>query len=433
MFVCTHCDTQYKKWEGRCAECGKWSTIVNESEASVINNSSAELVKLTDVSQQETKRVQTNIPAIDELLGGGITQGSLSLLGGEPGVGKSTLLLQFSQKLKGHILYVCGEESPQQIAERAQRLQINNEELSFLTDTTLETIIETASRIKPTLLIIDSIQTIYSNDVDSEKAVLNHQRITAAKLMRLAKNEGVTIIVTSQITKDGSVAGPKTVEHLVDTVLYLEGDKTRNLRILRVNKNRFGTTDDVAIFEMTPRGLDIIQDPSGIFLENENKKFPGSVVTATLEGSKVFLVESQALVTKTVFGYPQRKTAGYDTNRMQLLTAVIEKRAGLNIATHDIHLNIVGGYKVKDTGTDLAVAASIISAFNDKAAPEATLFLGEVGLGGEIRHVQRIESRIKTAEKQGFKKIIGPKVKKNPSSGIQYIPVQNITDILELF
>ncbi|MFH0856769.1 MAG: DNA repair protein RadA [bacterium] len=472
IFTCSKCGAQFLKWQGRCSECGAWGTVAEEQKAengTGKNNKSvfpdtALLIDLANIEGKNVIRAKLGIDEVDRVLGGGVVPGSLILLGGEPGIGKSTLVLQIAQKLamgngkegkegiEGEdggedvkqplpdpplkregikvVLYASGEESAEQIKLRMVRLGIKGENIKFLSETNVETICGAIQKYKPALAIIDSIQMLYSNDVDSECGSVNQIRASAAKLMGVAKQSGAAsggrdtlqcvstaIIIIGHITKDGAVAGPKTLEHLVDTVLYLEGERFHTYRILRTVKNRFGSTNEIGIFEMSGAGLQEVKNPSALFMEEHNENLPGRVVACIIEGTRPFLIEIQALTATTTFGYPQRKVSGYDLNRLQLLLAVLQKRLGLNFSNKDVYLNIVGGFKIQEPSADLAVCMALISALKNQPLGAGTAAFGEVGLGGEIRSVSQMEKRINEATKLGFKNIICPKGKKTEKKG----------------
>jgi len=431
IYVCSNCDHQIPKWQGRCPECGQWSTLKKSQILSAQGGSASggksqnfqlavppgKVVSFNEVKVSDFARIKTGISEFDRVLGGGIVLGSLVLLGGEPGIGKSTLVLQISQNLTGLVLYVSGEESVEQIKTRLDRLNFKTDNLKFLGETNVETIISTILKEKPRLAIIDSIQTLYSSEAPSSAGSVNQVRICTTKLLEVAKKNNITILIIGHVTKFGEVAGPKTLEHLVDVVLYLEGEQYQTFRILRGVKNRFGSIAEVGIFEMRQTGLVEIKDPAAIFL-TEKKPTPGSVITAALEGSRVFLIEVQALVSLTNFGYPQRKSYGFDLNRLQLLTATLIRRLGLKLTNQDIYLNLVGGLKVNEPAIDLAVCLAIYSALKNVTLVAELVIFGEVGLAGEIRPVNQIAKRISEAEKLGFKKIIMPATKEKIESKI---------------
>ncbi len=436
LYVCSHCDHQSPKWQGRCPECGKWGTldksqISNLKSQNKIEVPPGQVVAFSDIKIDDFQRLKTNINEFDRVLGGGFVSGSVVLLGGEPGIGKSTLVLQISEKINQPVLYISGEESAQQIKTRIDRLKINHHNLKFLGETNVETIAATIIGQKPKLAIIDSIQTIYSNEAPSGAGSVNQVRICTAKLLEVAKKYQVTILIIGHVTKFGEVAGPKTLEHLVDTVLYLEGDQFQAFRILRGVKNRFGSTAEVGIFEMQTVGLVEVPNPTAIFL-NEQKTAAGSVITASLEGSRIFLIEVQALVNQTNFGYPQRKSNGFDLNRLQLLAATLSQRLGLKLANQDIYLNLVGGLKVTEPAIDLAVCLAIVSALKNKPLPNHTVVFGEVGLAGEVRPVNQMTKRIAEAEKLGFKNLIIPDTTEKISAKIKITPVKTLAEAIKL-
>jgi DNA repair protein RadA/Sms len=444
IFTCSKCGAQYPKWSGQCFECQAWGTIVEEQEtnakmqknenAKVIFNSK-ELIDINTVSNEHFDRLKLNLKEIDNVFGDGIVKGSITLIGGEPGIGKSTLSLQLFKQLEGGtdpLLYISGEESAAQIKLRMDRLEYKAKNLKFLSATNVEQICAGITQLKPKLAIIDSIQTIYSNQIESEPGNVAQIRACTVKLMEVAKQNNIPVIITGHVTKDGSVAGPKTLEHLVDTVLYLEGDKLHGYRILRSTKNRFGSTNEVGILEMTSKGLLEVKDPSKAFLDSTTLNTAGSVLSCFAEGNRVFFCEVQALVSPTVFGYPQRKTAGYDLNRLQMISAVLLKRARLNLTNQDIHLNIVGGFKIKEPAIDLAVALAIYSALKDKPIPKNTVVIGELGLGGEIRPVFNLEKRVNEAEKLGFEQVIVPDSKLNKDFKIKITKVKEISELMKI-
>ncbi len=422
IFVCSHCDAQYPKWSGRCLECGSWGTLNEETEiidAKAKGKRSqeenykkmvgAEIIDLSLISGNGPKRFLTGLGEIDRVLGGGLPEGSLTLLAGEPGIGKSTLAAQLANALKGkEVFYVSGEESASQVKARLVRLNCDLDRLKFLSETNIEKITAAALKLLPDLIIVDSIQTVYSAAIPSEAGSVSQIRAAAIKFLELAKERNIAVILIGHITKDGSVAGPKSLEHIVDAVLYLENEDTHQYSLLRSSKNRFGSVNELGVLEMTGTGFKEILDPSAIFLSNGEEFLSGSAVSCVIEGTRPFMVDIQALVTKTVFGYPQRKCSGLDLNRLQVLAAVISKRGSLDLSSKDIILNVVGGLKVSDPGLDLAVCAAVISSATNKKLSRTTVFLGEVGLSGELRSVTRLEQRLKEAEKLGFKEAIIP-------------------------
>lgn len=412
VYSCKKCDAQFPKWSGRCSECGGWGTLELSADnkkkdiAKSLNNVAiGETVKFNELSSKQVARLQTTSKEFNRVLGEGIVQGSLMLLGGDPGIGKSTLVLQIADQLKQPVLYVSAEESAQQIKIRLERLHLKGEQVIFLAEDNVEIIIKTALKERPSLIIIDSIQTIYTSDSDAEPGNVSQLKACCVKFLEIAKKENIPVILVGHVTKDGQVAGPKTLEHLVDVVLYLEGESFHNYRILRGVKNRFGSTNEIGIFSMEEKGLIDVPNPSQIFLENRSHN-PGSCITAVVEGKRVFLVEVQALVSKTIFGYPVRKANGFDVNRLQMLVAVLSKVVKIPLATQDIFINIAGGLKIKEPAVDLAVCLAIISSFSGKNISDKIIAIGEVGLGGEIRNVNQLQNRVKEAAKFGYQQII---------------------------
>jgi DNA repair protein RadA/Sms len=374
--------------------------------------SPAEIISLAKIKSGKLERIKTDISELDRVLGGGIMPGSLTLLAGEPGIGKSTIVAQtanaISRKKIGEVVYISGEESASQIKSRLERLNCDLEGIKFISETNAEKSIAAIENLKPILVIVDSIQAVYSFDITAEAGGLNQIRAAAVKFLELAKEKNIAVILIGHITKDGQVAGPKSLEHIVDTVIYLEAEASTNYRILRATKNRFGSVNELGIFEMTASGFKEINNPSAIFIEAGDQKIPGSVLSCIMEGTRPFLVEIQALVTKTIFGYPQRKASGFDLNRLQVLAAVLAKRAKINLNNQDIILNVVGGLKINDPSIDLAVCFAIVSSLLNQIVDRKTLVLGEVGLGGEVRNISRLEQRLLEAEKLGFLKAVIP-------------------------
>lgn len=437
IYICSKCDAQFPKWQGRCTECNSWGTVTQGlSTPQRANDSTAPpkvTKKLSDISFEKVPRLETGIEEFDRVLGGGIVPSSVILIGGEPGIGKSTLILQVASLLKKDVLYISGEESGSQIKMRLDRVSEQENTISFLGETHLESICSTIEKENPALAIVDSIQTIYSEDIPSEPGSVSQVRAATVRLLETAKKSQTAIFIIGHITKEGVVAGPKTLEHLVDTVIYLEGDRFHSYRILRAIKNRFGSTNEVGIFEMAHSGLKEVKNPSALFLTNRNHLASGSIITPALEGSRIFLTEVQALVTKTSFGYPQRKAQGLDVNRLNLLTAVLQKRTHLPLEGYDIHINITGGLKITEPAVDLAVCMAIISAYNNKVLDMNMAAFGEVGLGGEIRRVNQAEKRIQEAEKLGFTKMVMPDMEILHKTQCDLIKLGNIHEIIEKF
>lgn len=435
IFTCSKCSAQYPKWTGRCSECGGWGTVVEETvtgqEQKKLEHvaTAVDTINLASIKQSELIRYKTGIAELDRVFGGGIVPGSLILLGGEPGIGKSTLVGQIIDALGKDltVLYVSGEESASQVKDRLSRLGVHLERLHFLSEINIEKIVATSLSLKPGLLVIDSIQTTYSSQVESEAGSLSQIRASASHLMELAKQHDIATILIGHITKDGQIAGPKSLEHIVDVVTYLELETNHNYRILRASKNRFGSVNELGVFEMTSSGFKEIKNPGLIFVDQNQDNLAGSVISCVLEGSRPFLVEVQALVTKTVFGYPQRKVSGFDLNRLQVLTAVLQKRAKLNLANQDIIINVVGGLKVSEPSLDLAVSLAIVSSLANWVVDRQTIVMGEVGLGGEVRNLKNLEARIKEAEKLGFKKVIAPR--NTIKSKIAVEEIKNVSEL----
>jgi DNA repair protein RadA/Sms len=426
MFVCSSCGEEYIKWQGKCDVCSEWGTlkefkIGKESNRNNYREKSqvSEVVTLENVKITDFKRVSTKIGEFDRVLGGyakndsagGIVPGSVILLGGDPGIGKSTLLLQVASNLED-VLYVTGEESVEQIKMRFDRLGLVSPSLKLLAETDLNAIQTVINKEKPKLVVIDSIQTIYSADFPSTPGSIVQVRECAMRLQHFAKSSHTSVILVGHVTKDGTVAGPRILEHLVDVVLYLEGEDFQNTRIIRGVKNRFGATDEIGIFEMDEYGLHGIDNPSKMFLQERLMNVPGSVVTATIEGTRALLVEVQALTTGSNFGFPQRRCTGFDLNRLQLIIAVLQKRAGLDLANQDVFINIAGGFKIKETAIDLAVAVAIASSLKNVPVRDGMCIFGEIGLSGEIRSVPFDKKRLNESERMGFvKKISGKDIK----------------------
>lgn len=438
IFICNNCDSQFSKWQGRCTECGQWGTLEKSQPVLAAANTpkvraaAGKVIEFSDIKTADFERLKTGLTEIDRVLGGGLVGGSLILLGGEPGIGKSTIVLQICAALQKPILYVSGEESGGQIKTRIDRLKIKTDHLKFLGETNVETIVSTIIDQKPKLVIIDSIQTIHSAESPSGAGSINQVRISTTKLLEVAKKNNITILIIGHVTKDGDVAGPKTLEHLVDVVLYLEGDQFHTLRILRGAKNRFGSTAEVGIFEMRSAGLAEVHDPAAIFL-GDKQSTAGSIISPVLEGSRIFLLEVQALVNQTNFGYPQRRSSGFDLNRLQLLVAALAQRSNVKLMNQDIYLNLVGGLKVTEPAVDLPVCLAVASALNNKIVPSDFAAFGEVGLGGEIRPVTQIGKRLTELHRLGFKTVIMPKLKEKINSPKMTLQtVSNLNEALKL-
>ena len=412
LFYCQSCGAESAKWVGKCPSCGEWNTYVEEvvSKSSSANadfvSERREPVNLREAIQSESKeRLSTQVSELDRVLGGGIVGGSLVLVGGEPGIGKSTLMLQMAIRIPQKTLYVSGEESAEQIKMRADRIGTTAENCFLYAETSLSEVLRQAESISPDILVIDSIQTLHSDRVESAIGSISQVKECTGQLMKFAKQKGIPIFLIGHVNKDGAIAGPKVLEHMVDTVLQFEGDRHLSYRILRTIKNRFGSTSELGMFEMNANGLREVTNPSEILISPREPGLSGIALGATLEGNRPLILETQALVSPTSYGNPQRSTTGYDYKRLTMLLAVMEKRLGIRLSTQDVFLNIAGGLKVQDTALDLAICAAIFSSFEDTSINEDVCFAAEVGLGGEIRPISRIENRINEAEKLGFSQI----------------------------
>ena len=417
-YFCSNCGFESAKWTGKCPSCRTWNSFVEEvihKEPDKENNwrelidgkRETKIIALHQIDTVKQERILTTDAELNRVLGGGIVPGSIVLVAGEPGIGKSTLFLQTGLLLKDvRVLYVSGEESEQQIKMRADRLNIKHSEFYLLTETSTQVIFKEIKKVKPQIVIIDSIQTLQSNYIDSSPGSISQIRECAAELQRFAKESDIPVFIIGHITKDGTVAGPKILEHMVDTVLQFEGDRHYTYRILRTIKNRFGSSSELGIYEMTGDGMRGVTNPSELLITQKEDQLSGIAIAATMEGMRPLLIEVQALVTQSVYGTPQRTVTGFDLRRLQLLLAVLEKRGGFHFGVKDVFLNIAGGLKVEDPSTDLAVLSALLSSFEDVPIPHHICFAGEVGLSGEIRAVNRIEQRIAEAEKLGFEKIV---------------------------
>tara|TARA_B110000467_G_scaffold58715_1_gene53650 strand:- start:3070 stop:4428 length:1359 start_codon:yes stop_codon:yes gene_type:complete len=441
-FVCNDCGSNFPKWQGQCTSCKSWNSISEEVILKPKNNSweknnfdnvkTSTPQKISNIVYREEDRLVTLDTELNRVLGGGIVPGSLILLGGEPGIGKSTLLLQVAIKLPYSTLYISGEESQSQIKMRANRMNHESDECYILTEISLESIFKQVEKIKPQILIIDSIQTLKTDLIDSAPGSISQIKTCTSELINFAKKTSTPVIIIGHITKDGNIAGPKILEHMVDTVLQFEGDRNHVYRILRVNKNRFGSTNEIGVYEMNVKGLKEITNPSEILISKKNQELSGNAISATIEGMRPFMIEVQALVSTAVYGTPQRSSTGYNSKRLNMLLAVLEKRVGFRLASKDVFLNITGGISVDDTALDLAVVAAIISSNEDLILNEKYCFAAEVGLSGEIRPVQRLEQRITEAEKLGFSTIFISKFSKlniSPNS-IKIIYLSKIEDLI---
>jgi len=436
VFVCSSCDSQFPKWQGRCSECGQWGTLTETGPAPVdrrkVDARPGSSTALEEIQATNVRRLSTGLNEFDRVLGGGIVPGSLMLLGGDPGIGKSTLVLQMALACAkaGPVLYVSGEESAEQVKMRLDRLDGKQARIRFLGETNVETIVATVDHERPALVIIDSIQTMYWPHLPAEAGSVTQVRAATVKFLEAAKRDAAAIVIIGHVTKEGMVAGPKTLEHLVDTVLYLEGDGTHPFRILRSVKNRFGSTNEVGVFDMQERGLVEVENPSAHFLA-ERQSGPGSCVAIVMEGSRPFLVEVQALVNPTVFGMPRRTASGIEYTRLHVLLAVLAKRAGLKLATQDVFINVVGGFRVTEPGIDLAVCLAIASAVLNKPVGKDVAAVGEIGLSGEVRTVGRIDQRFKEAKKLGFKNLVMAKPSRRESvTGVDMLTVASLSEAI---
>lgn len=419
-YVCSNCGSAAPKWLGKCPDCGQWNTFEEEiirepatrGQAVFGNVSKPEQISRIEIS--EHSRIATGTEELDRVLGGGLVPGSVILVGGPPGIGKSTLLLQVSKGIasKGRVLYISGEESPRQIKMRADRLGAVSDSLYVLSEVNLDAIEAHCAETDPMLIILDSIQTVFKPVIESAPGSVSQVRECAASLVRIAKSQDSALIIVGHVTKDGSIAGPRVLEHLVDTVVYFEGERMQNFRIIKPIKNRFGSTDEAGIFEMTASGLRTIKNPSAYFLEGRGSETSGSAIIPVIEGSRPILVEMQALVSKSYLSMPMRRCSGIDSNRLALILAVMEKRAGLQLSSHDVYASVVAGMQLDEPAADLAAAAAVFSSYSDRPFPADCAVFGELGLGGEIRSVSYADKRIAEADRLGFRKI--------------YIPAQNM-------
>lgn len=417
-FICQNCGYATGKWMGKCPECEMWDSLVEElvSKPAVASKSflapGSRPKSLANIEMTNFERIATGIGEFDKVLGGGIVPGSLILLGGDPGIGKSTLALDASiksSKKNRKVLYVSGEESEAQTKMRANRIGTANDNLLVMTETDLANVLEQAEQINPELLVIDSIQTMYSSDIMSSVGSVGQIKECTAKLLRLAKSTGIAILIIGHVTKDGNIAGPRLLEHMVDVVLHFEGERSYSFRVLRALKNRFGSTGEAGIFTMGETGLLEVNNPAGLFLDNREEAVTGAVITACLEGNQPMLLEIQALVATTPYGMPRRTSVGFDYNRVTMLIAILEKRQGFELGMQDVYVNVVGGLKINEPAVDLAVIVAIVSSFRNVQISQHTLVLGEVGLTGEIRRVNQLAKRVKEAQALGFEKFIVPK------------------------
>ena len=445
VYFCTECGNETPKWAGQCPACGAWNSLVEqraEKSKRISGNSSvlSKTVKascITDLETDEEIRFSTGMGELDRVLGGGAVKGSLVLVGGAPGIGKSTLLLQICQKLgeNSKVLYVSGEESTHQLKLRAKRLQVNNPNLYILSETCLGDVLESVNAEKPDVLIIDSIQTLYNENMDSPAGGVGQVKDCTMALMQMAKGQGITVFVIGHVNKEGSIAGPKVLEHMVDCVLYFEGDQHMSYRILRAAKNRFGATNEIGVFEMLNEGLKEVENPSEMLLSGRPKDASGTCVTCIMEGARPVLAEIQALVAPISGNKPSRQSNGFDYNRASMLLAVLEKRGGLKLSQCDAYLNIIGGLTLDEPAADLAAILSLASSYLDKPIPAELVAVGEVGLSGEVRSISHLEQRLSEVQRLGFTKCIVPAHRASdvrPLTGLKLLPIKNIADALKL-
>lgn len=443
IYACQHCGTQYPKWQGQCIECQKWDTITEEMDHTTVHEQAvgyageqAKLTMLSEVALQSQSRVGTGLAELDHVLGGGLVTDAVVLIGGDPGVGKSTLLLQVLCQLAKNTkpLYVTGEESLQQVAMRANRLNLPAEQLTLLAETHVESIIRQAEKHQPNVMVVDSVQTIFTDRVASAPGGVGQVRESCSQLVRYAKQKGIALFFVGHVTKDGSIAGPRVLEHMVDTVLYFEGERDGRYRMLRAVKNRFGPINEIGVFAMTDGGLKQVSNPSAIFMSGFQQQKPGSTVMVTWEGSRPLLLEIQALVDESHLPNPRRVTVGLEQNRLSMLLAVLNRHGQVATFDQDVFVNAVGGLRIRETGADLAVLLAVLSSLKNKVLPEGLIVFGEVGLSGELRAVPNGQERLKEAAKHGFKQAIIPAGNKPKRSDKDFIihPVQSLSEAISL-
>ena len=439
IFSCNNCGAKYPKWMGQCIQCGEWNTIEEEiikskkiPEQKILENNS-KVQEIKDISTQKNERIKIYDNELNRVLGGGLVPGSLILISGEPGIGKSTLILQISISINKKVLYVSGEESQQQIKIRADRISNDQTECYILTETNLELILKSIENILPEIIVIDSIQTIQTDNIDNSQGSTPQIKECTSTLIKVAKQTGIPIIIIGHITKDGNIAGPKVLEHMVDVVLNFEGDKNHQYRILRSKKNRFGSTSEIGIYEMFDKGLQIVKNPSELFTSNRDEALSGNSIGVTIDGNRSIMVEIQALVSSAVYGTPQRISNGFNSKRLNMLLAILEKKLGFKIGIKDVFINITGGIKIEDPALDLAVVSSILSSNTNLSIDSKVCFCAEIGLSGELRNVSNINLRISEAERLGYEKIIISKGSKLNSinSKIQILKFSKLSDVVK--
>ena len=444
-YVCANCGSAWPKWSGKCNNCGEWNTlseeIVSKSKKGVRRQSSDNFnpVLLAEFDSKTTQKISTNIGELDRVLGGGVVPGSVVLVAGDPGIGKSTLMLQMavmaSSGIPGEIIYSAGEESGQQIKMRADRIGLDTSDILLIPENNIDIVLQYLYTKSNGLLIVDSIQTAYTDNLESFAGSVSQVRETAGMLLKMAKITGNSVFIVGHITKEGFIAGPKMLEHTVDTVLYMEGEKLNSYRILRCIKNRYGATNEIGVFEMREKGLVEVKNPSMFFLTGREEMVPGSIVVVSMEGTRPILIEIQALVSRSSYGTPQRNTTGVDNRRLSMMIAVLEKRAGLVLGMSDVFVNLTGGLKISETSIDLGIVVALASSFKDKPVDDGVVIIGEVGLGGEVRPVSFLNRRLKESFDLGFKHAVIPKIKKesvNPPKGMRLTEVASVSEALTI-
>ncbi|MDG2491886.1 MAG: DNA repair protein RadA [Flavobacteriaceae bacterium] len=443
-FFCQKCGTPHAKWQGQCNGCKEWNTLVEEvvekskekgwSEPKTQKLKGTSPIRIQEIETDKETRITSNDSELDRVLGGGLVPGSVTLLGGEPGIGKSTLLLQISLQIKGKVLYVSGEESQKQIKLRAERIESKNENCFVLSETQTQKVFKQIELLQPDIVIIDSIQTLQTQYIDSSPGSVSQIKECTSELIQFAKKTNTPVLLVGHITKDGAIAGPKVLEHMVDTVLHFEGDRNHIYRIIRAQKNRFGSTAEIGIYEMLSTGLRIVTNPSELLISQTEREMSGHAIAATMEGVRPLMIEVQALVSTAVYGTPQRSATGFNAKRLNMLLAVLEKRAGFQLGSKDVFLNITGGISSEDPAIDLAVVSAILSSYHDMALPKEICFAAEIGLSGELRPVAKLDQRITEAEKLGFETIVSSKGAKNKvvAQGINSLSLTKIEEVIAL-